>query len=442
MRIYLESLGCARNQVDSESMLTLLRGAGIRPTDDPSLADVIVVNTCSFIEAAADESIDAILALAELKQHGRCRRLIVTGCLPERYREKIVAALPEADLFLGTGAYEQIVAAVRGDLEPGVCLLPDPDAIDTRTPLQRQPTLSHAAYLKIAEGCSRHCTYCIIPKLRGRQKSRPQATLLEEARGLIASGVKELTLVAQDTTAYGHDLTPPGDLPRLLEALAALDPKIWVRLMYGHPESLCTSVMHTLAAHPNLCAYLDLPIQHASTPVLKRMGRHYSDTDLLRLFDTIRRIVPDIALRTTLLVGFPGETDADFEHLKRFVEQVRFDHLGVFAYSDAQDLPSHKLKNHVPPELARERVDEIMQIQQFVSAALLDRQLGWETTVLLEESPQDDEMWIGRTCRQAPEVDGVTFIRHPPAAKPLTVGTFVPVRIVETLDYDLIAEAL
>ncbi len=442
MRIYIESLGCARNQVDSETMFTLLRGAGIRITDDPCIADVIVVNTCSFIEAAADESIDTILGLAELKQQGRCRRLIVTGCLPERYREKIVAALPEADLFLGTGAYEQIVSAVQGDLEPGACLLPDPDAIDTGTPLLRQPTLSYAAYLKIAEGCSRHCTYCIIPKLRGRRKSRPLATLLQEARGLIAAGVKELTLVAQDTTAYGHDLTPPDDLTHLLEALAALDPSIWVRLMYGHPESLRPSVVQALAAHPNLCAYLDLPIQHASTPVLQRMGRHYSDTDLLRLFDTIRAGVPDIALRTTVLVGFPGETDADFEQLKRFIEQVRFDHLGVFAYSDAEDLPSHKLKNHVPPGLARERVDEIMQIQQFVSAANLERQLGWETTVLLEESPQGDDMWIGRTRRQAPEVDGVTFVRPPASAKPLVVGTFAPIRIVETLDYDLIAEAL
>ncbi|MBR9980184.1 MAG: 30S ribosomal protein S12 methylthiotransferase RimO [Desulfatitalea sp.] len=446
MRIYLESLGCARNQVDSETMLTLLRGTGARVTDDPAAAEVIVVNTCSFIEAAADESIEAILSLARLKQEGRCRRLIVTGCLPERYREQLVAELPEVDLFLGTGAYDRIVAAVRGELPPGACLLPDPDAIDSHTPVARQAMAPHAAYLKIAEGCSRHCTYCIIPRLRGRLKSRPRATLLTEARTLIAAGARELTLVAQDTTAYGTDQAPPDDLAHLLEALAGVDPTVWIRFMYGHPESLAPAVLHTLAAHPNLCPYLDLPIQHASTRILRRMGRRYTDSDLLRLLESIRATVPDVALRTTVLVGFPGETDDDFDRLTGFIQKAGFDHLGVFAYSDADDLPSHHLDGHVEPAVAQERLDEVMALQQHISAQRLMRHSGRQTQVLLEEPPGEDGLWIGRTQHQAPEVDGVTFVRPPatpvPGHRPFVCGAIVPVRIVETLDYDLIAEAL
>lgn len=441
MRIYLESLGCARNQVDSETMLALLRGAGMRTTDDPALAEVIVVNTCSFIEAAADESIDAILALARYKQVGRCRRLIVAGCLPERYREPIAASMPEVDLFLGTGAYLQIVAAVRGELAPGTCLLPDPHNQSDAPPVARQPLSSHTAYLKIAEGCSRNCTYCIIPKLRGRQRSRPMPDILQEARHLIASGARELTLVAQDTTAYGRDGSPPGDLARLLAALAVLDPTVWVRLMYGHPESLSPAVIRTLAAHDNLCPYMDIPVQHASPGVLRRMGRHYSDDDLLRLFDTIRAQLPDVALRTTVMVGFPGETHADFKRLRAFVARVGFDHLGVFAYSDAEDLPSHRLKNHVAPDVALERLEEIMTLQRNLSAQNLVRRRGQETMVLLEEPPREDGMWIGRTRHQAPEVDGVTFVRFPNPKVPAACGAFVSARIVESLDYDLIAEA-
>jgi ribosomal protein S12 methylthiotransferase len=442
MHIYLESLGCARNQVDSETMLALLRGAGARITGDPAMAEVIVVNTCSFIEAAADESIDTILALARFKQEGRCRRLIVTGCLPERHREPIVAALPEVDFFLGTGAYPDIVAAVQGELAPGACLLPDPGTMTDPVPVARQPLVPHTAYLKIAEGCSRQCTYCIIPRLRGRQKSRPSPAILQEARALIAAGVKELTLVAQETTAYGMDASPPGDLAWLLEALAALDPTVWIRLLYGHPESLTPAVIRALAAHANLCPYVDIPIQHASPRILRRMGRHYTDGDLARLFDAIRAQVPDVALRTTVLVGFPGETGADFKRLRKFIEQVRFDHLGVFAYSDAEDLPSHRLKGHVDRRVALERLDELMSIQRHLSAQNLTRHLGRRAVVLLEEAPKADDTWVGRTRHQAPDVDGVTYVRAPSSAKPPAIGAFIPARIVETLDYDLIAEAL
>ncbi len=438
MLLYLESLGCARNQVDSENMLAQLEAADIQVTHDPAQAEVIVVNTCSFIQAAADESIDTILGLARFKQEGRCRKLIVTGCLPERYRDPIMESLPEVDLFLGTGAYDHIVAAVQDEMAAGGCLLPDPDGIDVLRPAAQHPLAPHAAYLKIAEGCSRRCTYCIIPKLRGKQKSRPLQTILSEARGLIAKGARELTLVSQETTAYGLDLTPPMDLAQLLAQLAAQDPRVWIRLMYGHPESLRPEVLATMAAHGNICAYLDIPIQHASDRVLKRMGRHYTAQELHRLFDSVRRAVPGVVLRTTVLVGFPGETKADFEALKQFIGQVEFDHLGVFTYSDADDLPSHLLGRHVAARTAQARLDELMAWQRDISAQNLTRYLGRTMDVLIE-GREEDGFWVGRTQYQAPEVDGVTFVK-PTEKVALQTGRMIQVHIKESMDYDLVAE--
>jgi ribosomal protein S12 methylthiotransferase len=280
----------------------------------------------------------------------------------------------------------------------------------------------------------------VIPKLRGRQKSRPLETILAEARELIATGARELTLVAQETTAYGHDWTPPGHLAALLTALAGLDAGVWLRVMYGHPESLAPETIQTMAAHANICPYLDLPIQHASGPVLRRMGRRYDDQTLLRLFDDLRAKVPGIALRTTVLVGFPGESQADFEHLKAFIARVRFDHLGVFAYSDAEDLPAHALQGHVPAKLAQARADELMALQRDISAENLTRYLGRTLEVLVEER-QEDDFWMGRSIYQGPEVDGVTFIR-PAAGFAPAVGARVRARVVECMDYDLIAEAV
>ena len=356
-KVYIESLGCARNQVDSENMAGRLRAAGWQETHDPADAEAIVVNTCSFIESAADESIDTILALSEFKTRGNCRRLIVTGCLPERYGRESVKALPEVDIFLGTGAYDQVVPAVLGTLDRGVCILPDPDTIDLHLLLDRRPSVPYAAYLKIAEGCSRHCTFCIIPKLRGRLKSRPMDAVISEARTLIDNGVKEITLVAQETTAYGSDLAERADLARLLAALAALDPSVWIRFLYGHPQTLTAELLHTVARYPNLCPYFDIPIQHAADGVLKRMGRRYTCADLVRLFENIRSVLPRAALRTTVLVGFPGETEADVRQLADFMRRVRFDHLGVFAYSDAEDLSSHALGSHVAAKEAQARLD-------------------------------------------------------------------------------------
>jgi ribosomal protein S12 methylthiotransferase len=434
--VYLESLGCARNQVDSEVMAGRLKAAGCGLADDPADADVIVVNTCSFIQSAAEESIDTILALARYKTRGRCRKLIVAGCLPERYREASGPALPEVDVFLGTGALDQIVAAATGPLATGACLLPDPEGVDLEIPAARRLSTPYAAYLKIAEGCSRHCTYCIIPKLRGRQKSRRPATILDEARRLIGDGVREITLVAQETTAYGTDLDAPASLAQLMAELAELDPSVWIRFLYGHPQTLSTELPATIARYPNLCPYFDIPIQHAADRVLRRMGRRYTGDDLSRLFRRIRAVMPHANLRTTVLTGFPGETEADVDRLADFIQQVKFDHLGVFCYSDADDLPSHGLDGHVPPELAERRMDRLMSLQREISEEKLAAYHGTTQRVLVEKEAEP-AIYVARTMFQAPEVDGCVLVH---SSRPMAPGTLATVRIVETMEYDLIGE--
>ena len=437
MQLYIESLGCARNQVDSENMAGRLRRAGWSLTGEPADAAVIVVNTCSFVESAINESIDTILELARFKKEGRCHRLVVAGCLPERFREAIADALPEVDQFLGTGAFTRIVDAVTGGLPDGTCLLPDPDSIPIDRTADRERTRSPSAYLKIAEGCSRHCTYCIIPRLRGRRKSRPMAHILDEARLLIAAGVKELNLVAQETTFYGHDLPEPVGFDTLLARLAKLAGDVWIRFLYGHPESITDRVIETVAAHDNLCPYFDLPVQHAAANVLKKMGRKYDQQQLRNLFDRIRSRVPGAAIRTTLIVGFPGETDADFQELMEFVEQVRFDHLGVFTYSDSEDLLSHRLPGHVSAKVARFRHDTLMARQMEISADNLASMIGKTVPVLIEVNPEP-HLYEGRSNCQAPEVDGLTFVRTQPGGPGTTVGQMAIVKIKEALEYDLI----
>jgi len=434
-RMHMVSLGCARNQVDSETMSGSLMAAGWQIVDEPDTADAIVVNTCSFIESAADESIDVILDMAAYKTEGPCRLLVVAGCLPERYREEIAETLPEVDLFLGTGAFDQIVAAVSGELDRKKCLFPDPDRTDATTgsAVLRQPEKRHSVYLKIAEGCSRNCTYCIIPRLRGRQKSRPLEAIVAEAQRLAAAGAQELVLVAQDTTHYGRDIGLEGGLAELLTALAQVSPDVWIRFLYGHPLSIDTRVMETVKRHAALLPYFDIPIQHAADTVLRRMGRQYGGGDLYRLYDTIRSLLPDAVLRTTVIVGFPGETDADFDSLMNFVEDVQFDHLGAFTYSDADDLASHRLDNHVPVEKAEERYNTLMARQSEISALKNRRRLDTVLPVLLEEAVEAG-LYAGRTWFQAPEVDGITFVH----GKNLSIGKRIPVKIVDTLEYDLV----
>lgn len=434
-RVFLENLGCVRNLVDSETMLGDLVAAGWDVTPDPGEADVVIVNTCSFIESAADESIDTILELAALKETGRCGCLIVAGCLPERYREDIAAELPEVDIFLGTGAFDQIVAAAEGKLLQA-CLLPDPNAMAHRPDgAPRLHTYPHMAYVKIGEGCAGHCTYCIIPKLRGRQKSRRPEAIISEGQTLVASGVRELILVSQDSTRYGKDLNPQSGLDRLLEKLAGVSDGVWIRFLYGHPESIDMSIVRAVAAHKNVCPYFDIPIQHAADPILKKMGRRTGRDDLLNLFDGIREKIPGACLRTTVMTGFPGETDNDFDVLLDFIEKVRFDHVGVFAYSDSEDLPSHNLPGHVPRELAEARREAVMAAQVDISHEKNRARADSVVRVLIEEK-RDENLYAGRTMFQAPEVDGETLVR----SAELAIGEFADVRITEALEYDLVGE--
>jgi ribosomal protein S12 methylthiotransferase len=448
-KLYLESLGCARNQVDSEIMIGRLKKAGWALTDDPEQADAIVVNTCSFIESAAEESIDAILELAQYKQDGICKRLVVTGCLPQRYREDILASLPEVDVFLGTGAFNQIVNAVQDPKFTHQCMLPDPDL----TSLQQQNdprdlSIPHLAYLKIAEGCSKSCTSCIIPKLRGRQNSRPIDDIVSEARRLVANGAKEVVLVAQDTTAYGKDLPAPASLSQLVKRLVKIkaddrqgNVEPWFRVLYGHPESIEDSFIKTVAAFNNFCHYFDIPIQHVSTSVLKHMGRRYTRKDLYRLFDKIRSQVPDAVLRTTIIVGFPGETDKDFDELLRFAEDVRFDHLGAFIYSDSEDLVSHHLTKHVPPDVARDRYHQLMSAQSGISSENNQKYIGKIVRVLVEES-LENHLFAGRTKFQAPEVDGISYVNTGSLSFGLKIGSFADMRVTDAMEYDLMGEAV
>lgn len=447
MKLFMASLGCAKNLIDSETMLDLLRRSGWTITQDPDAAHLIVVNTCSFIEPAINESVDTILELANLKKEGNCRKLIVAGCLPQRFGEEIARALPEVDIFLGTTAFDRIVQAANiqaSESQGPECFLSDPGCIDLSAPGRSHSVCHtpHAAYIKIAEGCSRHCTYCIIPKLRGSQKSRLPEDIIAEAMSLVQTGVEELTLVAQDTTSYGDDLGNPANLSQLLKRISDISQDVWIRFLYGHPERIDDTLIRTVAEQDNICTYFDIPIQHASNRVLKRMGRNYSQDDLYRLFDRIRSFTRDAALRTTVIVGFPGETEDDFESLLRFAEDIRFDHLGTFLYSDADDLVSHRLRDHVPEKIAQERYDRLMSRQSEISFENNQKYLGKVIDTLVEElSPSNGEQsfFTGRTAFQAPEVDGITYISGTESSK-LRIGQIIPVKITDALEYDLIGE--
>jgi len=433
MPVYLSNLGCARNLVDGEMMMGELVDNGFTMTQDPSQADTIIVNTCSFIESAIDESVDEILALAEYKKSGKCRRLIVTGCLPERFREETAESLSEVDIFLGTGAYHKITDVIKNEPVKNQCLLPPPVSL----PLQRYDTkritaTSFMAYLKATEGCDRHCTYCIIPKLRGRLRSRPVEDITAEATHLISSGCKEIVIIGQDTGSYGTDLETPVPLSRLLKKIAGISSYPWIRFLYGSPDMTDESLIRTVASHNNICSYFDIPIQHSCKNVLQKMGRRYDEAYLMRLFDNIRAVIPDAALRTTLMVGFPGETDTDFENMLDFVKTVEFDHLGAFIYSDADDLPSHGLPDHVPEKVAKERHHILMTAQAEISFKKNSAHIDNVYRVLVEEQTEES-LYIGRTWFQAPEVDGITYID----AKTLSVGEFADIKITDAFEYDL-----
>jgi len=438
--IFLETLGCSRNQVDSEIMLGKLAAKGHTLTRDPAEAGVIIVNTCGFISTASDEAVDVLLEMAEYKKTGVCKRLIATGCLAQRYKDDpdLTATLPEVDAFLGTAACDCILDAVVSREVKALTLFPDPnqrafqDMSETRELLS-----SHFAYVKVSEGCNRRCTYCIIPKLRGAQRSRSLADIIRESESLVDRGIKEIILTAENTTDYGRDLKDGSGFDQVLAGLArALENKgAWVRFLYTHPETLTEQVIRTVKDHGAIASYYDVPIQHASSRLLKKMGRPYTLEDLYALFETIKWIDPAASLRTTLIVGFPGETEEDFRILMKFIQDIRFDHLGVFTYSDSEDLNSHGLKDHVPPEIAEIRHDRIMEAQAKISLAINQGRVGKIVEVLVEENPEPG-VYLGRTRFQAPEVDGVTFIY----ADGLETGTFVKVRITDAFEYDIAGE--
>ncbi len=411
-------------------------------THDPALAHTIIVNTCGFISTALDEAVETILDMARYKTDGACQRLIATGCLSQRYKDdpELVNSLPEVDAFLGTAACDHIVAAVNGKDTQSLTLFPDPNSRGFQNPTESRELLSTGfAYIKVSEGCNRHCTYCIIPSLRGKQRSRPVQEICNEAVDLVKGGVTEIILTAENTTDYGQDFNTGEGLHTVLEHLSPavknVNPNAWIRFLYTHPSTLDDWVIKAVRDHDNICSYYDVPIQHAASSTLKRMGRPYTQHELTDLFERIRRIDPEACLRTTVIVGFPGETEAEFQILLNFIKEIEFDHLGVFSYSDSDDLKSHSLKNHIPEEVAEQRHDMIMAAQAAISKAHNLTHVGNTYPVRIEEMPEEG-VYIGRTPFQAPDVDGVTFIY----SEGLDTGAMVQVKVTDAYEYDIAGE--
>src|SRR6266853_4665088 len=403
------SLGCPKNLVDSEVMMGILARDGYELTPRADEADILVVNTCSFIESAQKESVDAILEMAEHKKFGAAKKLIVAGCLVERYRDQILEQVPEVDAVVGTGEVERILEAVRGDLrvlpvEPPAFLYHDLTPRILTTP-------KHAAYIKIAEGCDHPCTFCIIPQLRGKFRSRRFESVVAEAERLASSGVREITLIGQDTTCYGEDFGLKDGLALLLEKLAGIEGLRWLRFLYAYPNKITGRLLETIAAHPTICSYIDVPLQHASAAVLKRMKRGGGPDIFLRSIEKMRATIPDVTLRTTFIVGFPGETDRDFEELCEFVKQARFDWMGAFGYSDEEGAAAHNLEGKVPSREIERRRKRLMHIQRQISRTKKKRLVGTEMDLLLEGPSEETDLLLeGRTQMHAPEIDGKVYI--------------------------------
>lgn len=438
MKILFVSLGCDKNLVDSEEMIGLLGSRGYTFTDNEAEAEVIVINTCCFINDAKEESVQTILEMAEYKKAGSCRALIVTGCLAERYRQEILDEIEEVDVVLGTTAWEKIADAVDEALrgERSVELedlsgLPMPAADRVLT------TGGHFAYLKIAEGCNKCCTYCVIPKVRGRYRSIPMERLLSQAEKLAGQGVRELILVAQETTLYGVDLYGTKSLHLLLEGLCRIPGFNWIRILYCYPEEIYPELIRTIREQPKICHYLDLPIQHASDRILKRMGRRTSKADLVRIVEELRREIPDIVLRTTLITGFPGETQEDHEELMEFVDRMEFDRLGVFTYSQEEDTPAAAMPDQIDEETKLARQEELMELQQEIAFDKAEQMTGRIVEAMVEGEVSGENVYVARTYGDAPNVDGLLFLH---TDETLVSGDFVKVRITGAAEYDLIGE--
>lgn len=438
MHILFVSLGCDKNLVDSEVMLGLLAKRGYGFTDDEAEADIIVINTCAFIQDAKEESVNTILEMAGYKKEGKCKALIVTGCLAQRYRQEIIDEIPEVDAVLGTTTYDSISEAIDQALGGAHMLkCEDINRLVLTDAKRLLTTGGHYAHLKIAEGCDKHCTYCIIPKLRGSYRSVPMERLVAEARELAQQGVKELILVAQETTLYGMDLYGEKSLHRLLKELCTIKGIRWIRVQYCYPEEIYDELIQTIKEEPKVCHYLDLPIQHASDRILKRMGRRTSQQDIRNIVERLRKEIPDICLRTTLISGFPGETEEDHEELMAFVDELEFDRLGVFAYSPEEDTPAALMEDQIPEEVKEERRDELMELQQEISFEKAEDMIGRELWCMVEGKVADEYAYVARTYKDAPGVDGYIFIQTP---EELMSGDFVRVHVTGADEYDLIGE--
>lgn len=437
-KILFISLGCDKNLVDSEVMLGILADRGFEMTDTEDDADIIIINTCCFINDAKEESINTILEMAEYKKTGPCKALIVTGCLAQRYKQEIVDEIPEVDAVIGTSKYDEIFDAVNQALKGSHFL--DVDDLDRLPSVPSKRILTtggHYAHLKIAEGCDKHCTYCIIPKIRGNYRSVPMEQLLAEAASLAEQGVKELILVAQETTLYGMDLYGKKSLHILLQELAKIKGIRWIRILYCYPEEIYPELIETIKNEKKVCHYLDMPIQHASDAILKRMGRRTTKAQLKETVSLLRKEIPDIVLRTTLIAGFPGETQEQHEELMEFVDEMEFERLGVFAYSPEENTPAASMPDQIPEEVKEERRDAILELQQEIAFDKAADMVGRTLYAMIEGKVADEPAYVARTYADSPDIDGYVFVN---TGEMLMSGDFVKVKITGSAEYDLIGE--
>lgn len=438
MKLLFISLGCDKNLVDSEMMMGLLAKKGIQFTDDENEAEVIIINTCCFINDAKEESVNTILEMAELKKSGSLKTLIVAGCLAQRYRQEILDEIPEVDAVLGTATFDKIVEILDNISEDEKKIhMEDLTALPRVNRGRMVTTGGHYAYLKIAEGCDKCCTYCIIPKVRGHYRSVPMEELLEQAGELAEQGVKELILVAQETTVYGKDLYGEKSLHRLLRELAKMDGIHWIRILYCYPEEIDDNLIEVIKTEPKVCHYLDIPIQHADDTILRRMGRRTNRQELMDIIKKLRKEIPDITLRTTLIAGFPGETKEQHETVMQFVNDMEFDRLGVFTYSPEEDTPAAQFPDQVDEEIKQCWRDEIMELQQEVAEDNAKKHIGRTMEVMIEGKATDEDVYVARSYMDAPNVDGYVFVEN---AASLMTGDIVTVTITGATEYDLIGE--
>ena len=438
------SLGCDKNLVDSEKMLGLLTEKGYTMVEEEKDADAIVVNTCCFIHDAKEESIETILEMASWKEKGKCKALVAAGCLAQRYQEEIREEIPEVDAIVGTTGYTEIVKILdellEGEGEETLTCCPSIDRLPASLSDKRVVTTGgYTAYLKIAEGCNKFCTYCIIPHIRGRYRSFPMEDLLDEAERLVKNGVRELILIAQETTVYGVDCYGRKALPELLKKLCQIDGLDWIRLLYCYPEEITDELIQVMKEEKKICHYLDIPIQHSEDSILKRMGRRTNREELVALINKLRREIPDIVLRTTLITGFPGETEEEFARMVDFVEKMKFNRLGVFTYSTEEGTKAAVMEEQVPEEVKEQRRDRIMELQQEISAQTASRMVGKKMSVLIEGYLYEEDIYIGRTYMDAPKVDGNVFVR---AEEEMISGDIVPVYITGARENDLMGDVI